>query len=193
MYMKNYDDFLPEFVSQWTMVGGTPAYRRSYAAIGNQLMNRSVSKFWMGKAPLTLSEQIPSENLKKNLLELHARTQAFYEKKFATKREPKPDLSTKTMMVQRGVAGHPDDYTPAPVESWTVDKNTPKRFGELMSSPKDDNRYSILTAEVPVSSVLMSYESLKGVWPAEKDLKGKKEIVVLGGALRQISNEKFTA
>jgi len=186
MFMKGYADFLPDFVNNWTFVGGNTSYRRSYAAINKDLVNESVPKFWMGKTPLTESEQVPSKNLKENLLRLHDKTQEFYKKKLKT-----DDLSTKTITIQRGIGGHADEYTPAPVESWTVDKRTPERFGILMSG--NDNKYSVLTATVPVSSILMSWESLKGTWPAEKDVKGKKEVVVLGGALHDIVNEKKIA
>jgi hypothetical protein len=183
MFMKGYDDFLPDFVDNWTFKGGNTSYRRSYAAINKDLVNKSVPEFWMGKKPLTESEQVPSANLKANLLRLHDKTQTFYKKKLKA-----DDLSIKTITIQRGIGGHADDYTPAPVESWTVDKRTPDRFGKMSAGNRDT--YSVLTATVPVSSILMSWESLKGTWPAEKDLQGKKEVVVLGGALHDIVNEK---
>lgn len=188
MYSKDYDKFLPAFVGSWSIMGGTNAYRRAYVAVGGTDGNAN-KKFWAGSNPLTAGEKVVSKNMQANLQKLHQVTQDFYTKKLTKRGKPKPDLSQEMLTIQRGVSGHFDSYTPAAVESWTTDKATPVRFGKLMSG--GDGKYSVLTAQVPYSSVLFSYESLKGVWPPEKELKGKKEFAVFGGGLVGVAQETF--
>lgn len=87
-----------------------------------------------------------------------------------------------------------ETYTPWAAEAWTIDKRTPERFGKMMAKggrSREAGRYSVLTAQVPYSGILMSYEAQKRYFPPEKDLKGKKEFVVLGGALQNMTIERI--
>lgn len=197
IYSKDFATFQERFVNNWTMIGGTDAYRRGYVATEGWGPNEGVKGLWIGGTPqpelgiprpLWPGEKVPSQNLKNNLQQMYANTQQFYKEKFATKKDPNPDLSQRFISVGRGVGHVSDTYVPAPIESWSGDKYTPDRFGKLMNrNPRTG--YMKLTASVPLSSVLMSYQSLKGIWPEEKDLKGKKEYVVFGGALKDINRE----
>lgn len=190
MFSKDFNQFKEQFISNWTVTGGTDAYKRAYVAMATEDDNAGKS-FWEGKTPPTESEKVPSQNLRNNLVKLWGQTQEFYKQKLAKKNNPNPDLSQMMVTVQRGVAGHYDAYTPAPVESWTVDKATPTRFGKMMASI--DKKYSVLTTQVPYSEILMSWESLKGDWPDEKALKGKKEVVLFGGTLKDVQIDKEMA
>ena len=133
---------------------------------------------------------MPSANLKRTLELLHDETASFYTKKLTKKSNPDPDLSKAFVKVRRGIGGHFDEYSPAPIESWTTDARTPDRFGKMMASR--DMKYSVLSAEVQLDHVLFSYESAAGQpgWPAEEALKGKKEFVILGGGLNNLTVDK---
>jgi SPP1 gp7 family putative phage head morphogenesis protein len=174
MFSSDFDTFQKPFISSWLMTGGTQAYRRAYAATKDQGVN-SGKTFWLGREPLNEGELVPSKNMQKNLSKIYNKTQDFYKQKLGKKYEG------ATLELQRGVGGHSEAYTPAPVESWTVDKRTPERFGKMMAGLSGE--YMILSTTVPVKDVLMSWESMKGVWQDEANLKGKKEIVVFGGAV----------
>lgn len=69
--------------------------------------------------------------------------------------------------VYRGVLNEVN--TRSPVESWSLAESTAKKFGKIL-----------LKDTVPVRNVLFTYKSVSpDIWH-EKDLKGKKEIAVLG-------------
>ena len=138
--------------------------------------------------------------MKNAVKELKAETDAFYKNKFKKKSDPDPDLSQKYVDIYRGVGGW-QEYTPAAVESWTTQQSTANKFGKMMSSRPEGSRYgsqkeySLLSSKVPYNDIVWSYESVKGKygWPDDKELKGKKEFVVMGGALVKsgITQEKL--
>jgi hypothetical protein len=168
IFSSNVDSFKKPFMNEWARVGGTMAHRRAYAALQDFGPNQGMN-FWMGEKPLTQSESIPSQNLQNSLAKLYQETQ-----------EHLKDHPKKTVRLYRGIGGHPDEYHPAPVESWTSKRDVAERFGRTM---KKDGKYSILTAEVPLESVLMNWKSAEGYWPPEEALKGKEEWTLLGGGL----------
>jgi DNA gyrase inhibitor GyrI len=53
-----------------------------------------------------------------------------------------------------------------------------------------NGQYTILESEIRYEDIFMSWESMKGTWMPESELKGKKEVVVFGGALRDIRQER---
>jgi outer membrane biosynthesis protein TonB len=121
-----------------------------------------------------------------HILTLKKETEDFYKAKLKTN-----DLSTKKITLVRGVGNHVEAYTPAASESWTTDKNTAERFGKMMSPSIKSGPYSTLETETTMDNVLWTYASAKGQmgWPEEKDLKGKKEFVLLGGAIKDVKVE----
>ena len=108
---------------------------------------------------------------------LYGQTQEFYRSKLG-----------QELTIQRGVGAIGDSYRPWAAESWTTDKRTPARFGKQGQAGRGI-KYSILTAQVPYSGILMSYQAQKKYW--NNNLQGKKEIVVLGGTLRNMTREDF--
>jgi hypothetical protein len=58
----------------------------------------------------------------------------------------------------------------SPLESWTLDKKTASVF----------DGHAVLERTEKVDRVLMTWESMKGIFPPENELKGKKEVVLLG-------------
>jgi hypothetical protein len=125
-----------------------------------------------------------SENMRVNLEKLYSETQAFYTQKFKG-----VDLDRKMLDLYRGVGvTGVETYKPWSVESWSPLPSTAKRFGKMMGGNKG---YTILRAQAPYSSVLFSHEAQKAYWTEEKSLKGKREFVVLGGGLRNLTAEEF--
>lgn len=197
MYSPDFEKFAPSFIRMWLLSGGTRAQFNAGQAAKD--IDGNVGKeFYEGEKYANSPTQnrresephlfSKSKNVEANLHKLYEQTQAFYQKKLNKKNQPPYDLTKETLLVQRGVGGAPEDnqfYRPWAAESWTTDKNTPKRFGRMMGRGWYE-RYSILTAAVPYSGILMSYEAQKQYWLPEKELKGKKEIVVLGGALQNL-------
>jgi RNA:NAD 2'-phosphotransferase (TPT1/KptA family)/2'-5' RNA ligase len=152
------------------------------------------SQYQSGHGPMDDVPAYSHERMDAHILQLKAETEAFYKDKFSTKKDPDPDLSTRMVTAQRGVGNHVEAYTPGPAESWTLDKRTPERFGKLMApgSSKTNGPYSILSTETSYKNILWSWESVKGQlgWPEEKHLKGKKEVVLIGGTIKQVNVEK---
>jgi hypothetical protein len=185
MFSKDYGLFKVGFIGTWLSTGGTTAHRRAYAAMKKQDGNTG-HDFWMGETPLGAGEKVPSANMRANLVKLHEETQEFYRNKLKTRANPSPDLDSMTIDVVRGVGkANFDEYTPAPVESWTVDRKTAIRFAKGMDHGRGS---SILSAKIPVSSILMSWEAQKeSGWAPENELAGKKEVVAFGGALRDLN------
>lgn len=123
-----------------------------------------------------------------NILKLKEETEAFYEKKLKTN-----DLRSKPLEVMRGVGGHILAYTPAGAESWTRDPHTVPRFGDMMSVREGgEDIYTALKTTVTHDDVLWSYQSAAGQhgWPDEKSLKGKKEYVILGRAIKSVEADR---
>lgn len=130
-------------------------------------------------------ESLYSPRAVENIKTLKAETEAFYRAKFKGK-----DPAGKPLEVYRGIGGHVEVYTPGSVESWTRDIRTVDKFGKMMSNQAGE--HSALRTVVNYNDVLWSYESAAGKhgWPPEKDLKGKKEFVVIGQRVGFVEREK---
>jgi len=186
MFSTDYERFAPAFIQNWTISGGSKALYLSGESSKGIDGNVGKDLYEGDKTNRALEK---SENVTANLEKMYEQTQKFYREKLSKKGVT--NLDDATITIQRGVGSNAiteNGYTPWAAESWTVDKGTPKRFGKLLSGSRG---YSILTADVPYSGILMSWEAQKGIWPAEKDLHGKKEIVALGGALKNMKREDF--
>lgn len=74
------------------------------------------------------------------------------------------------------------------MESWTSDKKTAIRFAKMMSKIGIG---SVIKTTVTYNDVLWSYKSVKNMygWPDEKELKGKKEFVILGSSVKEVVRE----
>lgn len=114
---------------------------------------------------------------------LRQETESFYRAKLGRR------YDTASVTLYRGIAGHVEAYTPSPAESWSTAKSTGERFGKQMSG---NGAYSVIATKVPMSKILWTYESVAGKyrWPPEKDLRGKKEHVVIGGAINSVQVER---
>lgn len=191
LYSSNKGAALTSLLSGWASAGGT------IDALLVKDISAKVFSVNEGRSFYSTSDkQVPkySDRLVEHIKSLKSDTEQFYKDKFKKKDTPIPDLSKIDLIVGRGVGGHSDNYTAAAAESWSTDKGTPERFGKMMaeSVPSRGFRrsrqfeYSILSTIVSYNDILFSYESVKGKygWPEEKDLKGKKEFVVLGGAIK---------
>jgi hypothetical protein len=88
---------------------------------------------------------------------IYQKTQAFYAKK-----------KNKTFTVLRGVKAPVS--VRSPLESWTLSQKTATFF----------DGYAVMERTEPVERVFMTWEAMKGIFPPEKDLNGKKEVVLLG-------------
>jgi hypothetical protein len=196
-FSKDKEVALTSLLSGWAITGG---------GIGEQKIVREVSAglFPINKGVLFYDSVQPGIDPGKrlysktrmagHLASLKAETEDFYKKKFAKKSDPNPDLSMKTFDVYRGDGGHQEKYQPAAAESWTAQRGSANVFGKMMKEqsysrighrPQGPGTYSVLSSKVSYIDIFWSYESVKGKygWPEDKDLKGKKEFVVLGGSI----------
>lgn len=184
-YSRDYETFSRELYSGWAIAGSSrdAMTARAIAAQAFPLeqgefydKNRNldgVSDRWQQGQyhPSTAFSPRAVENMRK----MKAETEAFYAKKL-----------DKTLELGRGIGGHVSAYTPGAVESWTTDKRTVTRFEKMMSNREGHS--SKLSTAVTYRDVLWSYESAKGKpgWPDDKELKGKKEFVILGSRIRRV-------
>lgn len=210
LFSTDFDKFKGAFIDEWLYKGGSPAqYAASVAALGLGVNNGK--EFWDGNKTrngmdanfnpkvYSMKETYPgyfehSDNVATNLQKLYDETQGYYKAKF-----PGQDLGQKELTLYRGLGSGEHDvtaYKPWAVESWSPQISTAQRFGRMMQSEtgRRGNRvkggYTILTAKVPYSSVIMSFEAQKKYWVAEENLKGKREYTILGGGLRSMTSEK---
>lgn len=180
--------FRNKFWHQWAGRGGTVAHHVSYAMCNDILANNIDKPFW--GEDLILSDddvkiQIANPYLKHHFKWMYEQTQEFYKNKLGKK------YSGHTITLYRGVGGDTiNRYTPAPIESWSATKATAQMFAKNMSAGKFK---FILVAEVPIEAIIGSWEHLavSGDFPREEDLKGKKEFMVLGGALKDIEVKAY--
>jgi hypothetical protein len=189
-FSKSYEAVLPELLSGWSISGGTRAQKiiQKVSEKAFSTNDNGLSEFWQDPNNMWADKMTYShDRMAKHLRMLKSETEAFYKAKLASKKMPNPDLSQIPIKLMRGVGGYVEAYTPAGAESWTTDKSTPKRFGKLMSRSRD-KEYSVLETDATYADVLWTYESVHGKpgWPEEKDLKGKKEYVLLGGGIRSV-------
>ena len=187
-YSKDYESFRAQLYHDWSLASDTAGARtvravgeQAFPQMGGDFYRPAVSAEWKSTWGSYDPNVAFSPRAVENMRALKAETEAFYRQKFKG-----ADLSTKPLDLVRGVGGHSTAYTPGSVESWTTDKRTAERFGKMMSNQKDE--YSTLSTRVTHADVLWSWQSAAGKpgWPAEKDLKGKKEFVILGSRVKHV-------
>jgi len=177
-YVNDLEHFKANWVSSWTIAGGSNAQDCAFAWVSEFGEHNTAEKpLWQGVKNI-FSEKGISGNGLKNFSAIYAETQAFLKGKMKKK------YDTKLITIYRGV-GIPSskvmNYVPGALESWTTQLGTASTFAKMMSDPRSKDGGTILYAEVPASAIWATYESLSGWFPAEKNLKGKKEHIVLGG------------
>jgi hypothetical protein len=195
-FSQNYDVARDSIFSGWAMASGTQMQKiiRNLAAKAFP-QNQGIEFYTGGKyetdEPKVFEDKKYSESrMIEHIKHIKQETEVYYKKKFATKKNPDPDLSQIPLEVGRGIGRAVVAYTPAAAESWTTDSRTVKRFGELMMG-RDHGSWSALKAKATYADVLWTYKSAEGQsgWPPEKELKGKQEFVMLGGALTNVQVE----
>jgi hypothetical protein len=101
--------------------------------------------------------------------EIYKQTQDYYSK--GRTRSTIPSLSRGTSI---------STTVQSPIESWSADYKSASAFG--------DNIRTIDAGTIPASRVFMSYKALSDIWSPEKDLKGKKEHVIISEWLWELYN-----
>ena len=195
-HTKNYEAFLAGFAQGWSTAGSGTRSQQILNRVGTSVPQNEGKRFWTRERTNYPEATFNEERAKEHFQRLKKSTEDFYKKKFGKKNAASFDLSTKELTIYRGVGGAVEAYLPSPIESWTTDKNTPKRFGKMMAKIveagwKKKTVHTVLEAKVTYADILFSYETMKNVlgWPAEKSLKGKKEFVPFGGALQNVQAE----
>ena len=195
MYSTNYELARAEMFGGWAMIG--IAWEAHVARDVSVRLWGEGKTFWTKPVDESRGEvQKPllySDRMLPHIQRLKADTEAFYKAKFATKKNPDPDLSKIEVDVTRGLGGNKSNYMPAGAESWTTDRFTAARFGKQMMPRfgQDKGTYTVLSTKTTYADVLWSYQSAAGQpgWPAEKELKGKKELVLIGGRVGNVKAE----
>lgn len=189
-FSANKDFALSGLLGGWATSGGGVSSQRIIHSVSETAFgeNHGISfyKFDTVHTRQELSENSFSRGrLTNHLQTLRAETEGFYRDKLGKK------YDSKEVSLFRGVGLHVDTYTPSSAESWSAQKSTAVKFGKMLSNR--EGHYSVIETKIPISKVLWTYESVAGKyrWPEEKDLKGKKEFVVIGGAINNVSLERF--
>lgn len=192
-YSKDYDNFEASLFNGWALVGGSSEARVARQIgedlfplpEGQQFYKLPYEDANYRKSLGMLDEtKFYSPRAVTNMQRLKTSTEDFYKRKLRT-----DDLTTKPIELQRAIGGHIDAFTPGGLESWTRDSRTVDRFGKLMEKKGE---YSALRTTVTYDDVLWSYESAKDRpgWPVEKDLKGKREFVLIGNRIKNVDVDK---
>lgn len=185
-YSQDYENFRGSVFSGWALTGGSDTAVTLRRAAEEAFPSPS-GDFYRVKPNRgnPAVEALYSPRAVENIRALKAETEAFYRAKFKGK-----DPAGKPLEVHRGIGGHVEAYTPGSIESWTRDIRTVSKFGKMMSNQAGE--HSALRTTVNYNDVLWSYESAAGKhgWPPEKDLKGKKEFVVIGQRVGFVEREK---
>lgn len=178
MYTEDVEIFEVEYITSWTLAGGSFAQYVAHKALSDVGVNAQLNDFWNSQSESEDKKNkavvILEDRFKSHFTTLYERNQEFFKQKFKKKYED------TTIKLYRGVGiSTVDTYVPGALESWTTQVSTAKRFGEMMTSK--GNTYTILYAEVPIQHIFGSFESFADTFPGEEDLKGKKEYIVMGG------------
>jgi len=185
-YSKIYEVSLAELLSGWAVSHGTDS-SKIIKSISEKLFNKEHIQFYSGEKSGLKDKYKVDKDYSSRLIEhvkrLKAETESYYQKKFKDK-----DLKRHSLTVFRGIGDNVEVYTPASVESWTSDKKTAIRFAKMMSKIGIG---SVIKTTVTYNDVLWSYKSVKNMygWPDEKELKGKKEFVILGSSVKEVVRE----
>jgi len=154
---KSLDENIQEMVDNWTASGNTPGnpwvHTAAIKAFGGP---DQVLGYWNHDTYGVIYAD-PAPGYVEAAKAIYQKTQTFYSKK-----------KGKEFPVFRGV--RTEASVRSPLESWSLNASTAKKF----------DGHAIMERKEPVSRVLMTWESMKGVFPPEENLKGKKEVVLLG-------------
>lgn len=201
-YSTDYEVFEANLIEAWLRQGGTGAHDLAFLASAGIEINSSIpaGDYW-GTEDLTAQngyetigfmdlntkvEVLTHPIMQSHFQKMYDKTQAFYKDKLKKK------YDTKVFTLFRGLGTeNVNKYIPAPMESWSPSIATAKAFAKMMSA--QDGYGTILVAEIPIQYIMGSYESLEEVFVDEKMLKGKKEFIVMGGALSQIPVYEYDA
>jgi hypothetical protein len=173
LFSQDKDIALSSLVGTWAVSGGTTAQKVLHDVAKSEFSVNKDKNFYDPWG--TDSYPYSHERMAKHTQALYNETQSYYQEKLKKK------YDSKTIDIYRGVNISTDSYTPAAVESWTTQKST---VGNFKFAETEGRKPYTLQSQVSIKDVLWSYESVAGKydWPPEKDLTGKKEYVVFGGA-----------
>lgn len=193
-YSKNFENFEPAMYAGWAAMGGSDTTHlvRSIAAEafphadGKEFYQfqppsadryRSPEDAKAGHAEFQAQKSRYSPRAVEHIKRVKAETEAHFKKKL-----------DQDVVVLRGVGGVAEAYTPASVESWTIDPKTVDRFGKMMTNTGE---YTALKSTIKYRDILWTSRTAKGKpgWPPDKQLKGKQEVVTLGRGLTNIEAE----
>lgn len=197
-FSQTYEVARYDILDGWAARGGTPASLVIKDVVARAFPQNDGIKFFS-----ISGETVPrySDRLIGHVQRMKKETENFYAEKLKTKKDPTPDLAQHQLAIMRAVGGNVSAYTPSAAESWTTDKGTIPRFGKMMIQPapggysysrkKMRGWYTALQTTVSYKDVLWSYQSAAKWmgWPPEKNLKGKKEFVLLGSSVRNVQAE----
>jgi len=178
IFSDNLDVFESSFIKNWTRSGGSFAQVVAHKTSSDMQVNAALDDFWNGETSKNDIREgavdLSKKKIRTNLESIYEKSQDFFKAKF------KKSYENKTITLYRGVGSETVDvYVPGALESWTTQISTAKKFASMMS--RSDKSYTILYAEVPIQHIFGSWESFEETWPAEEDLVGKKEYIVMGG------------
>jgi len=198
MYSNNKDIALESLLAGWAVAGGGPTQALVHSLAKEAFSQNQGRMFYDPQlsSGSSIKKSYSQERLTGHLQSLYSDTQQYYSDKLGKKY----DAAEVTLF--RGVGGRIENYTAAAAESWSLQRGTADRFGKMMSKPADTTggflrtrsqpyEYTIVQTKASIKDILWTYESVKGKygWPEEKDLKGKKEYVVLGGGVKSVQAE----
>lgn len=188
----DYEIFEAEWISLWLLSGGTRAHVLSSHGAANTTTNTLLesNSYWIHQKQGTLFKTYTLEDLTYkqprftgHFNTMYNKTQEFYRQKLGKK------YDGYKFKLYRGIGTYPTHkYIPSTIESWSLELSTAVRFAKMMAK---QGAGTVLYAEVPVTGVIGSYEALDEVFLSDADLKGKKEIMVMGGAFAEVPIYEF--
>jgi hypothetical protein len=155
--VQNKDEFLGKFIGSWSYKSGSTTQFLIQHALSDLGPNDENESALWAKGYSVGQIHIP-DGLKKATREVYEDTQS--------------KLPDKPATLYRGVRGRVSTHNN--LESWSELRHIADEFG--------GERTHIMKAEVEPTDVFATWETLGDAWP-EEDVKGKKEWMVLGGAL----------
>jgi len=179
-YSDNEEVFKIDFIDSWTTRGGSDSQAASFVWMNDFGPYNKGNLYIDQDNSYNTNEEAP-ESAIDNFKKIYEHTQNYLKTNYAKKYKD----GKGTIKLYRGV-GEPRSkvraYVPGSIESWTQAKGTANTFASMMS--RGDKGGSVLEATVPFDSVFATYESLRGYFPPEENLKGKKEWIIFGGVLK---------
>ena len=153
----NLDEDIQQMVTAWTFDSRTENNPWVHAAVYKAMNGGdSITGYWNNDT-YGIKFSDPSPHFVAAAKEIYGRTQAYYAKS-----------KTKEVNLFRGIKSAVS--TRSVLESWSQNEGIAKKF----------DGYDVMKISVDRSRVFMTWESMKGIFPPESELKGKKEFTVLG-------------